>query len=513
MPARDPSVAEVSVLPSSPPRSTRPRRPAVRRSPRWGLRISAFTAGAVLAVSGFGHAMVNGLDMSIKRVDPFRHLRDRPDTGKGLNFLVVGVDERGTIAAEEKHKYKLGGAPCNCTDTIMLVHLSEDRDRASVVSLPRDSYAEMPPHTYKPTGERHQAHQQKLNAAYAHGGPELTVRTVEKMTGVHIHHYLEVGFTSFMRTVDALGGVPVCTVKPLKDKYSGLDLPVGTSQLNGGEALQYVRARSVDGSADLGRMQRQQRFVASVIDKATSSGVLMNPAKFQEVTAAMLSAVRADRDFGSEEMLALGRAMHGFSPASAEFATVPVAKAKYQVPGLGETVKWDDKKAKRLFEALRQDQPLAPHKPTSSGEPEDPDDAKKAREAKKRAIPVEVAPGTIRVQVDNGTETAGLGHRADKELRATGFNTTGIPGNAERQDVKKTEIAYDPRWDRSARSLAVALPGAKLRKVSGQGPLMKVTLGDNFRRVAPVRAEPVLDAKALESGGFAAVTGDDVVCP
>ncbi|MDK1475739.1 LCP family protein [Streptomyces sp. 549] len=477
------------------PSPPRPRPPA-RRTPRWGLRVSAVTAAVVLAVSGFGHTMVSGVGAQIDRVDPFKDLGDRPDTGKGRNFLVVGLDNRDGISDEDRKTYKLGGAPCRCTDTMMLVHVSEGADRASIVSLPRDSYATVPAHVHEATGERRPASRQKLNAAYAQGGPKLTVRTVEQMTGVHVHHYLEVDFTSFMRTVDALGGVPVCTVRPLKDSYSGLDLPVGTTKLNGGEALQYVRARYVDGAADLGRMQRQQRFVASVIDRATSSGVLMNPVRLQEVASAMLSSVRADHGFGSEEMLALGQAMRDFSPSSSEFATVPIGKAKHQVPGIGETVKWHPQKAERLFAALREDRPLAPQRP---------------QRRKSRATGVEVAPENIRVQVDNGTGTAGLGHRADEQLRATGFRTTGIPGNAAEQDVEKTVIDYDPRWDRSARSLAVALNDAELREVKGQGPLMKVTLGQDFRKVRPVReGEP--EADPTTPGGVAAVNGDDVTC-
>lgn len=107
----------------------------------------------------------------------------------------------------------------------MIVHISEDRERASVVSLPRDSYAMTPPHTDRTTGEEHHGHPVKLNAAYAEGGPQLTVRTVETMTHVKIDHYLEVDFTSFMKTVDVLGGVKICTAEPLKDAYTGLDLP------------------------------------------------------------------------------------------------------------------------------------------------------------------------------------------------------------------------------------------------------------------------------------------------
>ncbi|WP_431783474.1 LCP family protein [Streptomyces chumphonensis] len=487
------------------PATPRPhrRRPA-RRPPRWGLRISACTAGVVLAVSGFGHVVVTGVADGIGRVDPFSDLDERPDRGRGLNFLVVGVDDRDRVSEEQRREHRLGGEACRCTDTMMLVHLSENRERASVVSLPRDTYTTLPPHTDPASGARHGTERVKLNAAYTHGGPQLTVRTVERLTGVHVHHYLEVDFTSFMKTVDALDGVPVCTARPLKDSHSGLDLPAGTSVLNGGEALSYVRARYVDGAADLGRMERQQRFVASVIDRATRSGVLMNPGRFRAVTGAALGSVRADRGFGTEEMLALGKAMRGFGPASSEFTTVPIKNARHRVPGLGETVLWDAAPARKLFTALREDRPLAGPRP--EGEP--------ARKPAQRAVPVEVAPRNIRVQVDNGTREAGLGHRVDQGLADTGFATTGVPGNAEKQDAKRTEIAYDPRWDRSARALAAALPGAELRAVEGQGPLMRVILGAEFDGVTPVRAAaPQGDGGADRRTGHSAVRGDEVVCP
>lgn len=456
-------------------------------------------------VSGTGHLLVNGIGSGIDRIDPFQDLKNRPDAGRGLNFLVVGVDQRDALSKEERGKLRLGGASCNCTDTMMLVHLSEDRDRASVISLPRDSYAKLPAHTDPATGERREESRQKLNAAYSRGGPGLTVRTVERMTGVHVHHYLEVDFASFMRTVDAVGGVPVCSVRPLKDEKAGLDLPAGTTTLNGADALAYVRARSVDGAADLGRMQRQQRFVASLIDEAASNDVLLNPMKFRKVSSAVLGSVRADRGFGNDEMLALGKAMKGFDASSSEFTTVPVAQAKHRVPGLGETVRWDGPKSRKLFTALREDKPLAPVTERSEKE-------KREKARRDKAVPVEVAPSTIRVQVHNGSGSAGLGHQADEELRRTGFQTTGIPGNAAKDNVKRTEIAYDPRWDRSAKSLAAALPGAKLRKVEQQGPLMKVTLGKDFDKVTAVREDKPLVDPAKDKNGFGAVSGDEVSC-
>ena len=171
--------------------------------------------------AGIGHAVVTSLDADIARVDPFKDMKNRPRAGHGMNVLLVGTDGRDKITEAERQKYRLGGAPCHCTDTIMIVHISEDRERASVVSLPRDSYAMTPAHVDRTTGEQHHGHPIKINAAYAEGGPQLTVRTVENMTHVKIDHYLEVDFTSFMKTVDVLGGVEICNADPLKDTYTG----------------------------------------------------------------------------------------------------------------------------------------------------------------------------------------------------------------------------------------------------------------------------------------------------
>ncbi|MFE0737860.1 LCP family protein [Streptomyces sp. NPDC058855] len=460
---------------------------------------------AVLAAGGIGHAVVTGLDTGITRVDPFKDMKNRPQAGHGMNVLVVGTDGRDRITAEEKEKYRLGGEPCHCTDTVMLVHISGDRDRASVVSLPRDSYAEMPEHTDLTTGERHEAHPVKLNAAYAEGGPALTVRTVESMTGVKIDHYLEVDFTSFMRTVDAVGGVEICTARPMKDPYTGLDLVAGTHELDGGRALQYVRSRHIDGAADIGRMQRQQRFLAALVDRLTSGGVLFNPVRFRQVATTLLGSVRADEGFGTDQMLSLAKAMRGFTPASSEFVSVPVGNMSFPVKGIGSTVKWDAAKAQKLFQALREDRPLAAPR-TSPAAPVPPGTGSAAPAAPDGAV-VDVPPRSVRVQVYNGTRTDGLGRKVDEALRAAGFDTTRTPMTASGPVRKRTVVEYDPRWDRSAKTLAAALPGAELREAAGRGGTLRVTVGGDYKGVTPVRGE-----EERKAGPFEAVRGDEVVC-
>lgn len=451
-----------------------------------------------MAAGGLGRALVNGVNDAISRVDAFGGMQGRPHGSKGMNFLLVGTDGRDGLGHGQKQLYHLGGTPCHCTDTIMLVHVSADRQRASIVSIPRDSYVRLPGARRGPVRGAAAAaaaavtHPAKINEAYADGGPKLTVRTVEQMTGVHIDHYIEVDFVSFMKTVDVIGGVPVCTTTPLKDPFTGLDLPVGTTTLNGGQALQYVRSRHIDGAADLGRMQRQQRFLAQVIHRITSGDTLRDPVKLSSVAGTVLGSVRADQGLRPTDLIGLARGMKGFSPSSSEFVQVPLSNAGFYVPGVGSTVKWDERKAGRLWASIRADRPL-----TVRGGPRPAGDR------------VEIAPAQIRVKVENGTLTNGLGATAQKQLAATGFVTPGLPYTADHR-TDHTVIRYDPRWDRSVRSLAAALPGARLQAAPGEGPVMDVVLGPDFTRVTPVTAAPGPARGAVT--GENAVTGDEVTC-
>lgn len=486
-------------------RPSPPGRPA-RRARRWRMRLAGAVSCGVLVTSGLGWSVVDHVNTGIDRVDAFSSINDRPKDDDGLNFLVVGVDKRDGLTARDRHRMHAGGAACDCTDTIMLLHVSRDRRRASVVSIPRDSYVEFPARSGhgagagasaaadarsadsgRPAARRHG----KINAAYAIGGPSLTVSTVEKATGVRIDHYVEIDFRSFVRTVDALGGVEVCSMAPLHDAHSGLDLPRGTSTLDGAGALRYVRARHIGGRADFGRIERQQHFLAQIIRQLRSGGVLTNPAKLTRVVDTVLASIRADKDLSSADVVTLGTAMRHLTPSGSEFTQVPVAEADYRGdPRWGSAVLWDRAKAARLFEKIREDRPLTSRR----------------REPKGRKVPID--PRSIRVQVYNATGTPGLGARADAALAETGFATTGKPADGTRTGARRTVVSYDPRWDRSAKSLAAALPGARLVAAEGQGPVMKVTVGSGFSGVTRVRAEK----SGLTENPDGAVTGDEVLC-
>lgn len=479
------TVARRRQQPAAAARRTRKRAP-VRR----GLRVLGAVSLGILTASGIGHAVLGHTDDRLARVDAFAGMKNRPSPTKGTNFLLVGTDVRRGLTQAQRTGLRLGGEPCDCTDTMMLAHLSRDGRRVSVVALPRDSYAELP-------------RAGKLKWAWGVGGPALAVGTVEKMTGIKVDHYAEFDFGSFMRTVDRIGGVDLCFARPLRDPVTGLDLPAGTVRADGGTSLRYVRSGHLPGSPDLQRMQNQQRFLAALVRRVTDIGLLQNPVKLDQVAKAALGSVRADRQTKPDDLIALATGLRGgFGARSVEFATVPVDATPFRVQGVGTTLRWDVKGAKRIFDALREDRPLTGPDggPLATPSPSAPEPEQ-----------VDVPPKSIRVQVNNGTTVNGLGARVDKELRRLGFRTTGTPGNTVRHDAEYTVIHYDPGWDRSAKALGTALPYAELRRVSGLGSMLRITVGADYDGVTPVRAgEP--DPPAAPPVELPPMRGDRILC-
>ena len=115
------------------------------------MRVATTVSVTVLAAAGIGHAVVTGLDTDINRIDPFKDMKNRPSGGHGMNVLLVGTDGRDKITPAEKEKYRLGGAPCHCTDTIMIVHLSADRTARASSACPGTRTPRSP---RTPTGRR-----------------------------------------------------------------------------------------------------------------------------------------------------------------------------------------------------------------------------------------------------------------------------------------------------------------------------------------------------------------------
>lgn len=445
---------------------------AAAPAPRRGLRIAAVVAsGAVLLSSGVAWAGVNRFAGQITHIS-VAGLTGSDDSSPTapMNILVVASDSREGLTRAEANSLHLGTADYGQprTDTMMLVHIGADADAVTVVSLPRDTLATIAAYTDS-KGRKHKAHQAKLNAAYELGGAPTMVATVEGLTGVQINHYVEINFNGFLQMVDAVGGVDVCLAKPMKDEKSGLNLPAGRQTIDGPQALAYVRARYVDPSADLGRMKRQQKFVASMFKKATSAGTILNPVRLNEFLGAVAGSITTDSGLGRDQLLALADRLKGTNPGNVAFTTVPLAGDK-RVQGLGSVLLWDKAKAAALFTAIKKDQPIVPKATTGGG-----------------ATPVvSVSPSTIRVQVLNGTTTTGLGAKAAGDLAAVGFAMAGTPTNAPAPVGEQTIVAFDPRFDQSAKTVAAALPGSKLTATPGLGRTIRVTVGSSYQKAQKV---------------------------
>ncbi|MDI2132271.1 LCP family protein [Yinghuangia seranimata] len=509
------------------------RNSAAKRTPppppparRWPMTLAGLLAVLVLVTSGVGWAWVKYLDGKIDRINPFAGLGDRPDTGASddATFLIVGTDSREGVPKSTLNQLHAGGDSCDCTDTMMLVHLNAKRDKATVVSVPRDSYVTFPAHKDKNTGRDVGESKGKINAAYTLGGAPLTVATVERATNVRIDHYIEVNFLSFVGVVDEIGGVDMCTPIALKDPKSGLDLPAGTTHLDGVEALKYVRARyiSSDPTGDIGRTQRQQKFMTQVLARATSTGTLTNPLKLKGVLDAVLGSIKVDEGLSAQALLDLGTKLKGLSNSGVTYAQIPLKTMDYQVKDWGSTVLWDDAAARVLFDAIRDDRDVAnPGKsttpPAKGGSP--------SGGTAGAATTVEVAPSDVWLQVYNGTTTPGMGGKAYDALAGLGFKMSAPAKGGQAigvTDATQTVVRYDPRWDRSVQTVAAALPGSRLEPVDGLGRTIEVVVGSSYTGVTQVAVAPAAPnaGKSPGAGGpsaapspsYTTTTGDKVVC-
>jgi LCP family protein required for cell wall assembly len=331
------------------------------------LTIASLAIVGISALSWLGLGQVSG---SIKRIDVFGKLTDRPEkTSQALNYLLVGSDTREGLTKEQMKLLRVGStktAAGGRSDTMLLVHISKARDKAMIISLPRDSLVTIPAHRSTDGTRDIAPYQQKLNAAFAFGGAPLLLQTVENETNIRIDHYIEVSFAGFAGIVDALGGVDVCSKTDINDPKSHLVMSAGVHTLDGVEALKYVRTRDFDGRGDIGRMQRQQQFMSSVLRKATSSGVLLNPIKLVNFFNASIASIRTDSSLDQSDLLTLAKQLKNLSPSKVRTLTIPLSNANGNVPGVGSVVVWDQALSADLWQRLRDDKSLVDfEKPTS----------------------------------------------------------------------------------------------------------------------------------------------------
>ena len=328
-----------------------------------------------------------------------------PAPQKPITFLILGSDTRGSDRGR--------------SDTLMVLRVNPEKKVATLLSIPRDMRVRIP-----------RLGMDKINAAYAEGGPELAIETVGDFTGFEINHYVEVDFQGFKRLVDALGGIDIDVQPPNGKKYLydpeiNLRLPRGLQHLDGEEALKFVRVRHVDD--DFGRTKRQQQFLKAVFEKIIKPASL---AKLPQLAEIVADNVRTDSGLGLREMLSYGQLLRSIPRENVRMATLPgtpetIGGISYVVP--------DDEKISELLDRVQNDEPLEPG-----------------------AIKREIANADIVVDVQNGSGIGGQGHAVADKLRLKGF-TVGVVSNADSFAYSRTRILASPESYDKAKKVYDAL--------------------------------------------------------
>ncbi len=440
-----------------------PERPPRRRSAsqRVLLGVNGLVVASCLLLVGVGGYFFNRFG-DITTIDLGGHLADRGDekaTDRPLNFLIVGNDSR-EFASDTEDADAFGDSGCNCTDTMIIVRIDPTTNTASMLSLPRDLYVPIS----GTTGS------QRLNVAIQ-GGPERLIDTIYDQFGIPIDHYVAVDFQAFRDVVNAIGGVTIYLASPVRDwDYStrsnptGLDISdTGCVTLDGDTALAYVRSRyfqqKIDGewksdlTSDLGRIQRQQDFVRTVLEQVSGSS-LLSLTGINKLVNVAIDNVTVDSGLGKDEILALAKQFRSLGADALQSYSLPVVNDNV---GGASVLRLDSSRqgeTEDIFNVFRgfYDEP-----PT-------------------------VEPSAVTVRVLNGTGRSGEAGTASSALSQIGFSVSSI-GDGTRST--RTTIRYAPGQEDKAQLLASYLEGgaAVVLDPSLVGVDVVLTTGTDFTRV------------------------------
>ncbi|MEV3968673.1 LCP family protein [Streptomyces sp. NPDC050698] len=454
------------------PRDGRRRRG--RRRGR-GIRTALLVGLALLVlVAGGAGWLYLKLDGDISTFDSGGLSDNRPDaaSSKGENVLVIGSDTRtgGNNALGGGEKDDVGRS-----DTAFLLHVYADHRHAVAVSIPRDTLVTIPP-CKLPDGTWTKARPDTMfNAAYsvgqtAEGNPACTQNTVEQLTGLRVDHTVVVDFKGFAELTDVVGGVRVCLPKDVHENDLDPHLTApgkllfhkGEQTVSGQKALDYVRLRhGIGDGSDIGRIKRQQAFVASLLKEVKGKG--LTPTRLLPLAEAATKSLTVDPGLGSaDKLISFAMGLKDIDLHNTKFVTLP-----WRYSGSRVAVVQPD--ADALWAALRADRTIDGH---DAG-------GKKTGTARSKASPspAPVSGEGIDVTVYNGTAVPGLAARAAAALTGDGFTVTGTATAAD-QHRASTLVEYGPGQEDRARTVARALPGAELRSTAGDG--ISVVLGQSY---------------------------------
>ncbi|WP_438293100.1 LCP family protein [Streptomyces sp. HUAS TT7] len=475
-----------------------------RRNKRSRARIAGVTALSVvvLAVAGGGwiYFQLNG---NIRTFDDGGVSANRPAAStKGSNVLVIGSDTRSGDNAEYGH----GTGDIGRSDTAFLMHVYSDQKHAVAVSIPRDSLVDIPPCKLPNGTWTKEKHNEMFNSAFevgetVQGNPACTQNTVEKLTGLRVDHTVVVDFAGFARMTEAVGGVQVCVPN---DVYQGDLNPKlghkgdrifakGPQTVSGQKALDYVRIRhGIGDGSDIGRIQRQQAFVGSLIKKVKGNG--LDPTSLLPLATAATKSMTVDPGLGSpQKLISFAMSMKDIDLHNTKFVTLPW---RYE----GARVAVVKPEADALFAALRADRTVDGQDAAGKGE--------KAAPSPSASAPAPASGQGISVAVYNGTVEKGLAGKAAESLKSAGFTVTGAT-TAATQDYTHTVIEYGPNDEAKAKTLATHFPGALMRQ--SKTPGLNVVLGTQYKE-GGADAAPSAPASVPPSVSDKARSADDNIC-
>ena len=429
------------------PKDPKPGRMSPRRR-RNLLRTLAIVLVLVVALAGagalYGYRYADRLVGKGKR--PVAGLTPA-GAGKAMNILLVGSDSRDGLSRRQLGRIQTVEVPGRRTDTIMILHLSPDRPKPVMVSLPRDLRATVNGRT------------NKINAAFAFGGPDLLVKTVEETTGLAINHYAEIDFAGFLEVVDALGGVTLCNRSGhrLDDAYANLHMDPGCQHMNGVKALAFVRARHVD--SDFGRIGRQQEFLRAVLAEVDRRGNLTGLPKLLDVADIATDHIKTDQGLSTGTAIGLARRLRNAGPGTIDMRVYPSVASPPRCAGCAAFVD-PLPEAAILMRALARDAATLPPVGLPGGKG--------------------VSLATTPVTVLNGSGAAGAAARAAEGLRRLGVRVAGT-GNAAKPTGQASTLAYPADMAAQARLLRSVLGGGVTLVKADAGTSLVLTVGSGFR--------------------------------
>ena len=345
-----------------------------------------------------------------------------------LTVLVLGSDSRAGLSAEELKKYDPEGQDRGSgrrADTIMLLHIDPKRQKAILISFPRDLKV-----TYL------NGKSGRINAMYQKGPTEM-VKLVARYTGLPINHYIEVNFAGFKNIVDTLGGIDVFFEKPIREKDSGLNVPKGCVHLEGDQALAFVRIRKVD--SDFGRIARQQLFMRLMMDKITSAGTILNPIKLTRLVDLFSKNVTRDAELDLDAAKSLALKLRNFDSSSVDMRFIP--SSSKSIGGTSYVIE-DKQQTEAIFKAISEEKPLPDYGKTEPGN---------------------IPPSEIRVTVLNGAGAADSAtvKKTQSDMKAKSFVVMGV-GTA---SPHETTTVYYVKGHHEKAGMVAGLLGAKITEM------------------------------------------------